>query len=88
LRLRITFDDETARRSIYCIQHGNGGWQIGRDLQVRYVLEGSIERQGERIRTTAQLIDSETGAHVWSERWDRPALLARSSSSNEGPKAI
>ncbi|HEV2899369.1 MAG TPA: adenylate/guanylate cyclase domain-containing protein [Pseudaminobacter sp.] len=45
---------------------------IGRDLNVGYVLEGSIQRQGERIRATAQLIDSETGAHVWSESWDRP----------------
>ena len=47
--------------------------QIGRDLNVRYVLEGSIQRQGERIRATAQLIDAQTGAHVWSESWDRPA---------------
>ena len=46
--------------------------QIGRDLNVRYVLEGSIQRQGERIRATAQLIDAQTGAHVWSEQWDRP----------------
>ena len=46
--------------------------QIGRDLNVRYVLEGSIQRQGERIRATAQLIDAQTGTHVWSERWDRP----------------
>jgi TolB-like protein/class 3 adenylate cyclase/Flp pilus assembly protein TadD len=46
--------------------------QVGRDLNVRYVLEGSIQRQGERVRTTAQLIDAGTGAHVWSERWDRP----------------
>ena len=46
--------------------------QIGRDLNVRYVLEGSIQRQGERIRATAQLIDAQTGAHVWSESWDRP----------------
>ncbi len=45
--------------------------QIGRDLSVRYVLEGSIQRQDERIRATAQLIDSTTGAHVWSESWDR-----------------
>ena len=42
--------------------------QIGRDLNVRYVLEGSIQRQGERIRATAQLIDAQTGAHVWSEQ--------------------
>ncbi|TIL39179.1 adenylate/guanylate cyclase domain-containing protein [Mesorhizobium sp.] len=46
--------------------------EIGRDLKVRYVLEGSIQRQAGRIRVTAQLIDSETGAHVWSESWDRP----------------
>jgi TolB-like protein/class 3 adenylate cyclase/Tfp pilus assembly protein PilF len=46
--------------------------QIGRDLKVRYVLEGSIQRQDERIRATAQLIDTTTGAHVWSQSWDRP----------------
>ncbi|TIL84922.1 MAG: adenylate/guanylate cyclase domain-containing protein, partial [Mesorhizobium sp.] len=46
--------------------------QIGHDLKVRYVLEGSIQRQGERIRVTAQLIDSETGVHIWSDSWDRP----------------
>ena len=37
------------------------------------MLEGSIQRQGDRVRVTAQLIDARTGAHVWSERWDRPA---------------
>jgi tetratricopeptide (TPR) repeat protein len=47
--------------------------QVGRDLNVRYVLEGSIQRQGDRVRITAQLIDAGTGAHVWTERWDRPA---------------
>lgn len=47
--------------------------QVGKELGVRYVLEGSIQRQGERVRVTAQLIDAGTGAHVWSERWDRPA---------------
>lgn len=46
--------------------------QIGRDLKVRYVLEGSIQRQDERIRATAQLIDTTTGAHVWSQSWDKP----------------
>ena len=46
--------------------------QIGRELNVRYVLEGSIQRQGGRIRATAQLIDAQTGAHIWSEQWDRP----------------
>ena len=47
--------------------------QVGRELDVRYVLEGSIQRQGDRVRVTAQLIDAGTGAHLWSERWDRPA---------------
>jgi TolB-like protein/class 3 adenylate cyclase len=47
--------------------------QVGKDLDVGYVLEGSIQRQGGQIRATAQLIDARTGAHVWSDRWDRPA---------------
>jgi TolB-like protein/class 3 adenylate cyclase len=47
--------------------------QVGKALNVDYVLEGSIQRQGERIRITTQLIDATTGAHVWSDRWDRPA---------------
>jgi TolB-like protein/class 3 adenylate cyclase/cytochrome c-type biogenesis protein CcmH/NrfG len=46
--------------------------QVGKDLDVRYVLEGSIQRQADRVRITAQLIDAASGAHVWSERWDRP----------------
>jgi TolB-like protein/class 3 adenylate cyclase/tetratricopeptide (TPR) repeat protein len=47
--------------------------EVGRELNVSYVLEGSVQRQGDRIRTTAQLIDAPSGAHVWSDRWDRPA---------------
>jgi TolB-like protein/class 3 adenylate cyclase len=46
--------------------------QVGKDLGVGYVLEGSFQRQGERLRATAQLIDATTGTHIWSERWDRP----------------
>jgi TolB-like protein/class 3 adenylate cyclase len=46
--------------------------QIGRDLNVKYVLEGSIQSLGERIRVTAQLIEAASGSHVWSERYDRP----------------
>ena len=46
--------------------------QIGRDLNVKYVLEGSIQPMGERIRVTAQLIEATSGSHVWSERYDRP----------------
>jgi TolB-like protein/class 3 adenylate cyclase/tetratricopeptide (TPR) repeat protein len=47
--------------------------QIGRELNVGYVLEGSIQRQADQIRVTAQLIDARNGNHVWSQRWDRPA---------------
>jgi TolB-like protein/class 3 adenylate cyclase len=46
--------------------------QIGKDLDVGFVLEGSIQRQADRVRVTAQLVDTGSGAHVWSERWDRP----------------
>jgi TolB-like protein/Tfp pilus assembly protein PilF len=46
---------------------------VGRDLGVRYVLEGSIQPLGDQIRVTAQLIDARTGGHVWSDRYDRPA---------------
>ena len=47
--------------------------QVGRDLGVRYVLEGSIQPSGNQIRVTAQLIDTKTGGHVWSNRYLRPA---------------
>src|SRR5439155_17414975 len=45
--------------------------QVGRELGVRYVLEGSIRRASDRVRVTAQLIDAVTGAHRWAERYDR-----------------
>jgi TolB-like protein/class 3 adenylate cyclase/Tfp pilus assembly protein PilF len=45
--------------------------QVARDLGVRYVLEGSVRKAGERLRITGQLIDAATGAHVWAERYDR-----------------
>jgi len=45
--------------------------QIGRDLCVRYVLEGSVRLSGNRVRVTAQLIDAGTDAHLWAERFDR-----------------
>jgi adenylate cyclase len=44
--------------------------QIGRELGVRYVLEGSVRRSGNRIRVNAQLIDAESDAHLWAERFD------------------
>jgi TolB-like protein len=46
--------------------------QIRRDLNVRYVLEGSVQRGGNRLRINAQLIDVETGNHLWAERFDKP----------------
>ena len=46
--------------------------QIGGDLNVRYVLEGSVQRSGSRMRVNVQLIDAETGAHLWAERFDKP----------------
>jgi len=45
--------------------------QIGRELGVRYILEGSIRKIGNRVRITAQLIDATTGVHLWAERYDR-----------------
>jgi TolB-like protein len=45
--------------------------QVGRELGVRYVLEGSVRRAGNRLRITAQLIDSATDHHLWAERYDR-----------------
>jgi adenylate cyclase len=45
--------------------------QVSRDLGVRYILEGSVRKVGNRVRITAQLIDAATGYHVWAERYDR-----------------
>jgi adenylate cyclase len=45
--------------------------QVGRELGVRYVLEGSLRKAGNRIRVTAQLVEAGTGKHVWAERYDR-----------------
>ena len=46
--------------------------QIGRELNVRYVLEGSVQRGGSRMRVNMQLIDAGTGNHLWAERFDKP----------------
>lgn len=45
--------------------------QVVRELGVRYALQGSVRTAGRRIRVTGQLIDSETGNHIWAERYDR-----------------
>jgi TolB-like protein len=46
--------------------------QVGRELNVRYVLEGSVQRGGNRLRVNVQLIDAETGNHLWAERFEKP----------------
>jgi TolB-like protein len=51
--------------------------QIGRELNVRYVLEGSVQRVGDRLRVNVQLIDAETGTHLWAERFDKPVVRAQ-----------
>jgi len=45
--------------------------QVGRELGVKYVLEGSVRKAGNRVRITAQLIDAANGRHLWAERYDR-----------------
>ena len=45
--------------------------EVARDLGVRYVLEGSVQSRGDRIRITGQLVDAETGNHLWAQRFDR-----------------
>jgi adenylate cyclase len=44
--------------------------KVGQELGVRYVLEGSVRRQGQRLRVTGQLVNAETGAHIWAEKFD------------------
>jgi TolB-like protein len=44
--------------------------QAARELGVRYVLEGSVRKSGNRVRITGQLIDTATGAHIWADRFD------------------
>jgi adenylate cyclase len=46
--------------------------QVGRELGVRYVLEGSVRKAGGRLRITTQIIETETGIHLWAENYDRP----------------
>jgi TolB-like protein/class 3 adenylate cyclase len=46
--------------------------KIGRELNVRYVLEGSVQRSGKRLRVNVQLVDAETANHLWADRFDKP----------------
>jgi adenylate cyclase len=62
----------TARKSAFAYKgrHINVP-QVGRELGVRYVVEGSVRKVHDKVRISAQLIDAETGAHVWADRYDR-----------------
>lgn len=61
-----------ARHSVFTYKGKQVGiQQISRDLGVRYVMEGSFERSGDRLRISARLIDAVTGRHLWAERYDR-----------------
>jgi adenylate cyclase len=61
-----------ARNSSFAFKGKNVNVQeVGRNLGVRYVLEGSVRKSGNRVRITAQLIDATTGGHLWAERFDR-----------------
>src|SRR5467141_3014883 len=63
----------TSRNSTFRFKRKSLDMQrVGRELSVRFLVEGSVRRMGERIRITAQLIDAESGNHVWGERFDRP----------------
>ena len=61
--------------------------QIGRELNIRYVLEGSVQRGGNRMRVNVQLIDAETGNHLWAERFDNPLGSLRSKALTSTPSA-
>ena len=61
-----------ARTSRFAFKHrADDVREIGRQLGVNSVLEGSVRKAGDTLRVTAQLIDAATGFHLWSERWDR-----------------
>jgi len=61
-----------ARNSSFVYKgHAANVKQVGHDLGVRYVLEGSVRKSGQRVRITSQLLDALTGNHIWSERYDR-----------------
>ena len=94
-----------ARTSSFAFKHrADDVREIGRQLGVKSVLEGSVRKAGETLRVTAQLIDAATGFHLWSERWDRKlvdmlaiqaeiglkiaAVLRSSRSNGNGPAAV
>ncbi len=61
-----------ARHSCFAYRgHGKDLRQVGRELGVQHIVEGSLQRSGKRVRVTVQLIDAENGHHMWAERYDR-----------------
>jgi TolB-like protein/Flp pilus assembly protein TadD len=69
---RIPWLHVAARTSSFAFKHrADDVREIGRQLGVNSVLEGSVRKAGDKLRVTAQLIDAATGFHLWSERWDR-----------------
>src|SRR5205085_11146796 len=69
---RIRWFFVIARNSTFTYKgHAVDVKQVGRELGVRYVLEGSVRKAGNRIRVTAQLVEAATGNHIWAERFDR-----------------
>jgi TolB-like protein len=70
---RISGSFVIARNTAFTFKgKGVGAERLGRELNVRYVLEGSVQRGGNRLRVNVQLIDAETGNHLWAERFDKP----------------
>jgi adenylate cyclase len=61
-----------ARNTAFSVGKARNVQEVGRELGVRYVLEGSVQKANDQVRIVAQLIDATTGGHLWSERYDRP----------------
>ena len=61
-----------ARNTAFSIGKSRNVQEVGKELGVRYVLEGSVQKANDQVRIVAQLIDTTTGSHIWSERYDRP----------------
>jgi len=61
-----------ARNTAFSIGKSRNVQEVGRELGVRYVLEGRVQKASDQVRIVAQLIDTTTGGHLWSQRYDRP----------------
>lgn len=73
--VRVDALQVTSRTSAFQFKGSNKGIPaIAKEFKVRHVLEGSVKKSGETIRTTAQLIDAHNDKHLWSETYDRPSL--------------